>query len=307
MTKRTNDQWQLWIMVMPLLAWLALFTYRPLSGLRIAFQDYSPFLGDKSPYIMFDNFKELLVGTHSDYFWRAFRNTIMISIYGLVFAFPMPIILAILFHQLKRERFRKTVQTIMYVPHFISEVIVCSIVVTILGMNTGLINIILQKIVTALGGEYTQLHFLAKKEWFWGIFTGVGIWKECGFESIVYFAALCGVSEELYEAAKVDGAGRLKQIWHVSIPGIMPTIATMFIIRVGNMLNVGYERVLLLYNPGIYETADILSTFTYRLGIQMSPEYGLSTAASIFNSVISLAMVIIANKVSRKISETGLW
>lgn len=305
--KKIKAQWQLWVLLLPLLIWLALYAYRPLWGTLIAFQKYSPFLGEKSPFIGLDNFRELMFGPSSEYFWRAFRNTIVISLYGLAIGFPIPIILAIMFHELRRTGYRKFVQTSAYIPHFISEVIVSSLVLTMLAMNTGLVNILLSKFMGLFGVEFQQIQFMAQSELFPIIYTLTGVWKESGFASIVFYAALCGISNDLYEAARVDGASRLRQIWSISIPGILPTIVIMLIIRIGNILNVGYERVLLLYNPGIYDRADILSTFTYRMGVQANPNYGLSTAASLINSIIGLILVIGANKFAKKFSESTLW
>lgn len=300
--------WQLWILVLPLLVWLYFYAFRPLSGIAIAFLDYSPFKGiEGSDFIGLENFKNLMFGASSELFWRAFKNTVLISMYGLVFSFPVPIIIALMFHELRGNKRRKMLQTVTYAPHFISEVVVCSLVVTMLSMNTGLFNVILEKIFTFFGAEYEQIHFMAESKFFRTIYTLSGIWKEAGFSSIVFFASLCGIPVELYEAAKVDGAGRFRQIWSISIPGILPTIMIMLIIRVGNILNVGYEKVLLLYNPGIYDTADILSTFTYRMGIANNPDYGLSTAASLVNSVVGFALVVLANRISKKFSETSLW
>lgn len=300
--------WQLWLLVMPLLIWLFFYAFRPLYGISIAFLKYSPFKGiEGSDFVGLENFRKLMFGSSSPLFWRAFKNTVLISLYGLVIGFPIPILLAVLFHELRGNRRKKMLQTITYAPHFISEVIVCSLVITMLSMNTGLFNVLLEKLFALFGAEYKQIHFMAESQYFRSIYTVSGIWKEAGFSSIVFFAALCGISPELYEAAKVDGAGRFRQIWNISLPGIMPTIVIMLIIRIGNILNVGYEKVILLYNPGIYDTADILSTFTYRMGIANNPDYGLSTAASLVNSVVGFAMVVIANRVSKKFSETSLW
>lgn len=307
-TEELKNNWQLWVMVIPLLIWLFFFALRPLYGVTIAFLEYSPFRGiDGSEWIGFENFKELMFGPSKEMFWRAFKNTVLISMYGLIFGFPVPIILALMFHELRSSKYRKTLQTITYAPHFISEVIVCSLVLTMLAMNTGMFNILLEKLFALFGADYKQIHFMAESKFFRTIYTASGIWKEAGFGSIVFFSALCGIPSELYEAAKVDGANRLKQIWYISIPGIIPTIMIMLIIRVGNILNVGYEKVLLLYNPGIYDTADILSTFTYRMGVATNPDYGLSTAASLFNSVVGFIMVVAANRISKKFSETSLW
>lgn len=303
-----KKNWQLWLMVLPLLLWLFFYAFKPLYGISIAFLKYSPFKGiEGSEFVGLKNFQDLMFGPSKEMFWRAFKNTVLISMYGLVFGFPVPIILALLFHELRSNRYRKMVQTVVYAPHFISEVIVCSIVLTMLAMDTGLFNVLLEKLFGLFGADYKQIHFMAKSEYFRTIYTASGIWKEAGFSSIVFFSALCGIPMELYEAAKVDGASRFKQILHVSLPGITPTIVIMLIIRVGNILNVGYEKVLLLYNPGIYDTADILSTFTYRMGVANNPNYGLSTASSLVNSIIGFAMVVAANRISKKFSETSLW
>lgn len=307
-TVSIKRDWRLWVLILPLLVWLFFYSIRPLYGICIAFLEYSPFKGiEGSKFVGLNNFKDLMFGPSSELFWRAFRNTVLISLYGLVIGFPVPIILAVLYHEIRNNKYRKFIQTVTYAPHFISEVIVCSLVLTILALNTGLVNVLLENLFNLFGADYSQIHFMAKSEYFRGIYTLSGIWKEAGFSSIVFFSALCGISPELYEAARVDGAGRFRQILHISLPGIKSTIVIMLIIRVGNILNVGYEKVLLLYNPGIYNTADILSTFTYRMGVANNPNYGYSTAASLMNSMIGFIMVIAANRISKKYSETSLW
>lgn len=307
-TLSIRRDWRLWVLILPLLVWLFYYSIRPLNGILIAFLDYSPFKGmEGSTFVGLDNFRDLMIGPSSASFWRAFKNTVLLSLYGLVIGFPVPIILAVLFHEIRNNKYRKLIQTVTYAPHFISEVIVCSLVLTVLALNTGLINVLLDKFFQLFGVDYKQIHFMAKPEYFRWIYTLSGMWKEAGFSSIIFFSALCGIAPELYEAAKVDGAGRFRQILHISLPGIKSTIVIMLIIRIGNILNVGYEKVLLLYNPGIYETADILSTFTYRMGVTTNPNYGYSTAASLMNSVIGFIMVIAANRISKKYSETSLW
>lgn len=302
-----GPNYQLYLLAAPLVIWLLLFAYKPLWGVVIAFQKFSPFKGiTGSEFIGLDNFKNLMFGNASKYFWRAFNNTIMLSLYGLIIGFPIPILIAIMFHELKNELSRKVIQTVTYVPHFISEVVVSSLVLSFLALNTGIINILIQNVLNFFGIDYQQVQFMSNPDYFRSVYTLSGIWKESGFASIVYFAALCGIPVELYEAAKIDGASRVKQIWHISIAGIMPTIVVMFIIRIGNILNIGYEKVILLYNPLIYEKADILSTYTYRLGIE-NPDYGLSTAVSLVNSLIGFLLVILANRLSKKFTESGIW
>lgn len=300
--------WQLWVMVLPLIIWLLLYAIKPLTGILVAFQKYSPFKGiDGSEFIGLQNFKNLMFGPARELFWRAFKNTVLLSAYGLFIGFPVPIILAIMMHEMRKQKIRSAIQTITYAPHFISEVVVCSLVITMLAMNTGLFNVLPEKIMGLFGADYKQIHFMADGKFFRMIYTLIGIWKDAGFNSIVFFAALCAVPEDLYEAARIDGASRLRQIWHVSLPGIINTVVVMLIIRVGNILNVGYERVLLLYKPGIYDVADILGTYVYRITILGNPDYGLSTAASLVNAVFGFVLVIITNKISKKYSEASLW
>jgi putative aldouronate transport system permease protein len=302
-----KENWQLYIMVLPLVIWLILYAYKPMWGILIAFQKYSPFKGiSGSEFVGLDNFKVLMVGTASQYFWRAFKNTVILSLYGIIFGFPIPIILALMFNEVRDGIFRKGVQTATYIPHFISEVVVASLVLSFLALNTGIINILIQKLLAIFGINYSHIQFMSKPGFFRSIYILSGIWKNAGFDSIVFFAALVGISPTLYEAAKMDGATKLQQIIHVSLPGITPTIVIMLIIRIGNILNIGYEKVLLLYNPVVYETADILSTYTYRLGVS-DVNYGLSTAASLINSVIGFILVIAANKVSKKLTQSSLW
>lgn len=302
-----KENWQLYVMVLPLVIWLILYSYKPMWGIIIAFQQYSPFKGiSGSAFIGLENFKELMFGNASQYFWRAFNNTVVISLYGIIFAFPIPIILALMFNEVKDGLFRKSIQTATYIPHFISEVVVASLVLSFLALNTGIINILIEKLLAIFGMNYSHIQFMSKPSFFRSIYIFSGVWKNAGFDSIVFFAALVGISPTLYEAAKIDGATKLQQIIHVSLPGITPTIVIMLIIRIGNILNVGYEKVLLLYNPIIYETADILSTYTYRLGVE-NVNYGLSTAASLINSVIGFILVIGANKISKKLTQSSLW
>lgn len=302
-----KENWQLYVMVLPLVIWLILYSYKPMWGIIIAFQQYSPFKGiSGSAFIGLENFKELMFGNASQYFWRAFNNTVVISLYGIIFAFPIPVILALMFNEVKDGLFRKSIQTATYIPHFISEVVVASLVLSFLALNTGIINILIEKLLAIFGMNYSHIQFMSKPSFFRSIYIFSGVWKNAGFDSIVFFAALVGISPTLYEAAKIDGATKLQQIIHVSLPGITPTIVIMLIIRIGNILNVGYEKVLLLYNPIIYETADILSTYTYRLGVE-NVNYGLSTAASLINSVIGFILVIGANKISKKLTQSSLW
>ncbi len=304
MNKTLKEDWQLYVLLLPLMIWILLFAYKPMYGLIISFQEYSLFKGiSGSKWVGLANFKNLFYGAGSTHFWRAFRNTITISLYELFFAFPIPIVLALLFNEIKDGLFRRGVQTFMFLPHFLSEVVLAGIVISFLQPNTGIINILLQR----AGFISEGIYFLTKPEWFKPAYIISGIWKEAGFGSIVYFAALSGISPDQYEAARVDGATKIQQMLFVSLPGIAPTVIIMLIIKIGKMLSVGYERILLMYQPVTYETADVLSTYIYRLGLTGSNDFSLATAAGLFNSVIGFALVIGANKISKKLSETVLW
>jgi putative aldouronate transport system permease protein len=233
------------------------------------------------------------------YFERLLRNTVLISFYSLLFGFPAPIFLAILLSELRGKRYKKVVQTLTYFPHFISTVVVCGII-TQFALSDGLFNQISQ-----LFGA-TPVSFLQRPEYFRTIYVGSGIWQGVGWSSIIYLAAIAGVNHEVYEAAALDGAGRIKRIIHVTLPHIEPTIVLMLIMSVGNIMNVGSEKVLLLYNPTIYETADVISTYVYRRGL-LEFNFSFSTAVNLMNSIINFLMVVGANAISRKISETSLF
>ncbi len=295
--KRFLADYQLYLMVLPFMLYFLIFAYKPMIGLKIAFQDYSIFKGNASPWVGFDNFTKFF---STPYFGRILRNTLMISGYSLIFSFPAPIILALLLNEVRSKRYKTFVQTATYLPHFVSAVVVCGMVTNFLAPTSGIVNIVLNK----LGFE--SVYFLSKPEYFRTIFIAQGIWQGTGYSSIVYLAALGGIDMELYEAAQIDGCNRWKQTLHVTLPGLLPTIVTLFIISVGNILNVGYEKIILLYQPATYETADVINTYVYRMGIEGS-DYGLSTAVGLFNSVVNFLFVAIANTISNKVNGMGLW
>jgi putative aldouronate transport system permease protein len=290
--------WQLYLLLAPMMIWFALFLYKPMYGLSIAFKDFSVFRGiDASPWVGLANFEILL---QSDLFIRAFWNTIVISFLGLIFAFPVPIILALMFNEVQNQVARRWAQTIVYLPHFISVVIVAGLVINMLSPSTGVIN----HAIAALG--FDRIYFLTQPEWFRTVFIGSNVWKEAGFESIIYLAAIAGISPSLYESARVDGASRWQMMWRITLPCILPTIIIMLIIRIGNLVEVGFEYIILLYQPATYETADVVSTYIYRTGLQ-GAQYDVATAAGLFNAVIAFVLVIAANRISRKVSRTSLW
>lgn len=292
-----RDKHLYFMLILPVLFFLIFWMY-PLYFLQIAFKDYKPFLGlGKSPWVGFEHFVTFF---SSPYFGRTLKNTLMISVYGIIFKFPAAVILALLFNEVKSKIFVKVTQTIVYMPHFISAVVVAGMMITFLSPSSGFIN----HLIVKLGGD--PVYFLAESKYFRTIYTIMGIWHNVGFSSIIFIAALQGIDQDLYEAAKIDGAGKMAQVRYVTIPGILPTIVIQLIISVGGILGVGYETIILLYQPSTYETADVISTYVYRSGLQEG-NYSFATAVSIFNSVVAVLLVTIVNKISRKVNETSLW
>ncbi|MEE1223655.1 MAG: ABC transporter permease subunit [Clostridia bacterium] len=289
--------WSLYLLVLPLLTFYTLFCYKPMYGALIAFKEYQPRLGIMgSEWVGLKHFYDFIT---NPYFWRILRNTLTISFSALIFAFPAPIVLALLINELKGKWFPRIVQTISYLPHFISLVVVCSMVKEFT-MQDGIINDLL-----AMFGVKRQT-MLNNPNLFVPVYVLSEIWQGIGWSSIIYLAALTGIDQSLYEAAKIDGANRWKQTIYVTIPCIIPTVVTMLILRVGGLMNVGYEKIILLYNPVTYETADVISSFVYRKGI-LERGYSYSAAVGLFNSVINCILLFSTNRISRKLNNTSLW
>lgn len=287
----------LYLMLLPVLLFYFVFHYVPMYGALIAFKDYSPRLGILgSPWAGWEHFQSFFSGP---YFIRTVRNTLFISIYELVFGFPAPIILALLLNEIRVSWFKKMVQTVTYMPHFISLVVICGMIKEF-STSGGLLS----SLVVSLGGPKESILLLP--EWFRTLFVASGIWQHIGWGSIIYLAALTSVDTEQYEAARIDGANRWKQMQYITLPGITPTIVIMLILNLGRMLNVGFEKIILLYNPSTYETADVISSYVYRVGLQ-DFNYSFSAAVGLFNSVINFGMVILSNWISRKVNDTSLW
>ena len=292
-----KQNWTLYILVLPVLVFYTLFCYKPMYGAIIAFKEYTPKLGILgSPWVGMKHFQEFI---SNPYFWRILKNTLWISISTLIFSFPAPIILALLINELKGKWYPKTVQTLSYLPHFISLVVVCSLIKEFTAQN-GVINDFL-----AMFGIPRQT-MLNNPKLFVPVYVASDIWQGIGWGSIIYLAALTGIDQELYEAAEIDGAGRWKQTLHVTIPCIMPTVVIMLILRVGGLMNVGYEKIILLYNPAIYETSDVISSFVYRKGI-LELSYSYSSAVGLFNSLINCLLLFGSNWFSRRMNNTSLW
>ncbi|WP_222914588.1 ABC transporter permease [Dictyoglomus thermophilum] len=288
----------LYLMILPIVIYYIIFHYIPMIGILMAFQNYSPFKGFfRSEWVGFKHFIDFF---SSIYFWRVLRNTFLLSFYNLIFGFPIPIIFALLLNEIRLTKFKKAISTISLMPYFVSLVVVAGIIIDFTSTD----GIITQILHNLLGIEKTNL--LAKPEYFRTIYVLSEIWQYFGFSSIVYLAALTSIDPELYEAAMVDGAGRFRQMWYISLPHILNIAIPLLILRIGTLLFVGHEKILLLYSPVTYETADVISTYVYRKGLQEF-NYGYSTAVGLFNSVINFILLIIANKLSRRYSETSLF
>lgn len=284
-------------MMVVLLVYFALFCYWPMYGNIIAFQNYKPIKGVLgSKFVGLKNFTKFF---NSFYFSRLVRNTLLISIYNLIFGFPIPILFAILLNEIKNQTFKKTVQTITYLPHFITTVVVCSMI-TQFTDSEGFIT----TFVNTVAGHSGSL--IGDPKAFRSIYVISGIWQSFGWNSIIYIAAITGINPELYEAATIDGANRGQRMLHITLPGISETVVIMFIMACGRLMSVGWEKAFLLQSEATYETSDIISTYVYRKGF-IDNDYSFSTAVNIFNSVINLILLTVANKVSNKLSGSGLW
>jgi putative aldouronate transport system permease protein len=284
-------------MLIPVLVIYIIFCYVPLYGLLIAFKDYSPVLGIlKSPWAGFQYFKEFF---QSYYFGRLIWNTLLLSVYSIIFTFPIPIIFALLLNEVKNTYFKRTVQTLSYLPHFISLVVVVSFVLQFTARN-GLINDILS--LLGMG----RIPFMQDPRWFRTLYIASSVWQETGWASIIYLGALSAINPELYEAAVVDGAGRWKKIWNVTLPGMSPTIIVLLIMRIGSLMTASTDKVLLMYSPLTYDTADVILSFVFRKGI-LESNYSYSTAVNLFNSVINIILLCTANQISKKYTDSSLW
>lgn len=291
-----KNKWK-YILLLPVVIYFLLICYKPMYGVIIAFKNYRPNKGIMgSEWVGIKHFVTLFTGRD---FPRILRNTFTISGLNILFGFPAPILLALLLNEIHCEAFKRTVQTITYLPHFIAMVIICGLIKSFC-LSDGVFN----AIITALGGHAEPL--LQQSKNFYPIYILSDIWQQVGWGSIIYLAAIAGVDQEQYEAARIDGAGRLAQIRYITLPGIKTTIVVMFILRMGGILNVGYEKILLLYNPATYDVADVISTYTYRVGLQ-GGQWSFSTAVGLFNSVVNIVFLIITNAISKKYSGNALY
>lgn len=287
----------LWMMIFPVIVFYAIFMYAPMFGLQIAFKDYRPSGGIwQSPWVGLEHFRTFF---KSYYFERLVRNTVLINVYDVIFGFPAPILLALLLNELRSNAFKRVVQTVTYLPHFVSLIVLCGMIVDFFSLSGWVNDVILR-----LGGD--RIGFLDDAQYFRTLYVASGVWQEVGWGSIIYLSALSAIDAQLYEAAEIDGAGRWRKLVSITLPGILSTIIIMLLLRLGRMMNVGAEKVLLLYNPSTYDTADVISTFVYRKGL-LEANYGYATAVGMFNSVINFAFLVIVNQLSKRASGVALW
>ena len=292
-----RDRW-LYLMLLVPLVHILVFLYIPMYGITIAFKEFNAFLGYwRSPWVGLKHFIRVF---EDDHFWVAFLNTLKFGISSLVFGFPAPILFALLLNELRHRIYKGTVQTFLYIPNFISMVVIAGIIIDLLDPNSGLVN----GVIAAAGGQ--PIYFMVERPWFLPIYIGSEIWQTTGFGMIIYLAAMSGIDPQLYEAATIDGANRVRRAWHVTVPGIRPTIAILLILRIPGIVHANFEKILLLYRPITYDVADVIQTYIYRKGL-LGADWTFGTASGFFLAVLNLILLLTANTVSRRVSEYRLW
>jgi putative aldouronate transport system permease protein len=296
--KRIKKSKSLYLLGLPGILFFIVFKYIPMWGIVISFQDYSPFQGLlHSPWVGFKHFERLF--THAD-FLLLLRNTMAINMLNLIFFFPLPILLSLLLNEVNNRFFKRIVQSIIYLPHFLSWVIIAGICFLMLSKGEGIVNKLLE--AAGLG----KIDFLTNPDLFWGLLTVQSIWKEAGWGTVIFLAAIAGVDPQLYEAAKMDGAGRMRQAWHVTLPAIRSVIIILLILRIGHIMDVGFEQVFLMMNGAVSEVAEVFDTYVYRLGIRQG-QFSFTTAVGLFKSVIGLILVILSNRLAKRFGEEGVY
>jgi len=288
----------LYLLALPGLLYFIIFKYVPIGGLIIAFQDYSPYFGIlKSEWVGLEHFERFF---SNDDFGMLLRNTMMISLMNIVFFFPLPILLSLMLNELRSMAYKRIVQTVVYIPHFLSWVLISGLTYLMLSQSEGLIN----KIIHEFGGE--RIGFLTDPDMFWGLLTVQVMWKEAGWGTIIFLAAIAGVDPQLYEAAVVDGAGRFRKMWHITLPAIRNVIVILFILRLGSVMDVGFEQVYLMMNGAVSDVADVFDTYVYRNGVQQG-QFSYSTAIGLFKSIVGIVLVVAANKLAKRFGEEGVY
>lgn len=298
MKRSGRKYWQLYLCLIPVLAYFIIFHYLPMYSVQIAFRDFNPLDGvTGSPWVGFKHFERFF---NSYYFKRLIVNTLVLSLYQLVITFPMPIILAIMLNELNSNKFRKTMQMVTYAPHFLSVVVVVGMMFNMFSPRTGIVN----HVLSALGVE--PIFFMSEPGCFRHLYVWSGVWQNTGWSSIIYIAAIAGIDSSLYEAAIVDGASRLKRIWHITLPGLLPTAIILLIMQCGSIMSIGFEKVYLMQNDMNLETSQIISTYVYEAGLQEA-QFSFAAAIDLFNSVINCILLVIVNTISKKASDTSLF
>lgn len=293
-----RDQYQLYLFVLPAVVVVLVFNYLPMYGIQIAFKQFVPALGIRgSQWVGLTNFQDFV---RSYSFWMLIRNTILLSVYQLALSFPMPIVLAIIINEIANPRFKRVVQTVTYMPHFISVVVVVGMVILFSSADRGLIGNIMQ----AMG--LRPINFMASTRHFRMVYVLSGVWQSTGWDSIIYLAAISSISPDLYEAAKVDGANKWQKIVHIDIPALASTITILLIIRLGRVMLIGFEKAFLMQNPMNLQVSEIISTYVYKMGL-LNAQYSFGAAVGLFNTLINFALLVVANRLSKQFSETSLW
>lgn len=296
---KKNRDLPMYGLLLPGVLLVVIFHYIPLFGVVIAFKDYNPFTGIiNSEWVGFKNFAFFLLDEN---FWRVMKNTITINIMQIIIGFPVPVIFAILLNELWSTKLKKLTQTVSYLPYFISWVVAAGIITSVLSPSTGALNGLFKNI---FGME--PIHFLAKKEYFRPIIVLTGVWKSFGMNAVYYLAAIASIDVQLYEAARMDGAGKLRQAWHITLPGIKTMAIVLLVLQVGTLVSIGFEQIFLLYNPLVYEVGDVISTYTYRLGIEQA-RYSLTTAIGFTQSVVNFILVYTTNRMAKSFAKWSLW
>ncbi|PQP83900.1 sugar ABC transporter permease [Paenibacillus sp. PCH8] len=296
--KSLKKHWELYLLVLPPVLYLLIFKYIPMVGVQIAFKDFSVVKGIwGSPWVGLKHFEAFF---QSPNFWLLIKNTIGISFYSLIAGFPIPILLALALNEIRTGYFKKTVQMVTYAPHFISTVVMVSIIILMLSPHVGVVD----KLFTLLG--FPMTNFMGIPEYFKSIYVWSGVWQGMGYSSIIYIAALAGVDPSLYEAAKMDGASRLRKIWHIDLPTLVPVTVILLILSLGSIMGVGFEKIYLMQNPLNTSASEVISTYVYKVGL-IGANFSFSSAVGFFNSIINLILLVIVNGISRKVSQNSLW
>ena len=293
-----KKEYELWILILPVIAYFIIFCYIPMYGLVIAFQDYMPGHGFlDGPWVGLKHFSAFIHGLYS---WRLVRNTVLLNVFLLLWGFPVPIIFALILNEVKVLWFKKLVQTVSYLPYFISTVVICGLIKSFLSPADGIVNILRESI------GLKSINFLSKAKYFRSVYVVTDIWVFMGWNSIIYIAAISGINQEMYEAARIDGASRIQSVRYITLPSIKPTIILLLIMNIGSLMSMSAEKILLLYSPLTYETADVISTYVYRSGL-LNAQYSFASATGLFNSVINFLLLVFANWLSKKYTEVSLW